>query len=86
MSSNTALVLFGIITLICLFIFSADERKQEGHPVQVRELMEQLTAILLAEGDLPVVSEWDQHIASVEVSDEPPLSVVILFEAEQPNG
>jgi len=86
MTSNMALMLFAAITLATLALFSREQSVKEGAPMKVRELMEQLTAILLVEGDLPVVSEWDQHIAGIEVSEEPPTSVIILFEAEEPNG
>jgi hypothetical protein len=85
MTANGAAIIFGIAFLALLIIFSPSEPK-EGHPMKVRELMEQLTAVLLAEGDIPVVSEWDQHVHSIEVSEDEPIAVVILFETEEPNG
>jgi hypothetical protein len=50
--------------------------------VNLRDLMEQLAAILLSQGDMPVLSEAGHTLNSVEFDDDEGPCVLFLFEED----
>jgi hypothetical protein len=52
--------------------------------VILRELVDQLAAILLTQGDLPVLAEEGQELVSVEYNDDEEPCVLLIFEEDFP--
>lgn len=50
--------------------------------MNLRELMDQLAAILLAQGDMPVLSEAGHTLDSIEFEDDEGPCVLFLFKEE----
>lgn len=50
--------------------------------MSLRDLMDQLAAILLSQGDMPVLSEAGHTLHSVEFNDDEGPCVLFLFEED----
>jgi hypothetical protein len=55
-----------------------------GGAVTLRELVDQLAAVLLTQGDLPVLAEEGQELVSVEYNDDDEPCILLSFEEPSP--